>query len=52
MIEGIHAQNNEICIIYFRSEKTEYSYYVRHVSVLLIYKCLYFCRSFKNYLEK
>jgi hypothetical protein len=51
IIKAIHAQNNEICIIDFRPEKTEYSYFLRHVSVLLFYKRLYFCQSFKNYLE-
>jgi hypothetical protein len=52
MIEAIRAQNNEICVIYFRLEKTEYSYFLIHVSVLLFYNCLYLCHSFKNYLEK
>jgi hypothetical protein len=52
MIEAIHAQNNEICIIDFRPEKTEYSYFLWHVLVLLVCKYLYFCHSFKNYLEK
>jgi hypothetical protein len=52
MIEAIYAQNNEICIIDFCREKTEYSYLLKHVSVLLVYNRLYFWHSFKNYLEK
>jgi hypothetical protein len=46
MIEAIRAQNNEICIKYFRPEKIEYSYFLRHVSVLFfISVCTYFIAS-------
>jgi hypothetical protein len=52
MIEAIRAQNNEICIIYFRLEKTEYSYFPLTNIGTSFFKCLYFPHSFENCLIK